>query len=109
KAIRRALVTGPLMKLLDAMHFLPAISDTERTAIDAGTTWVDAELFSGRPDLKKLVNEPYPELTEKEQDFLDGPVEELCAMVNDWDVFVRKDFSDAAMAFLKKNKFLGII
>ncbi|MDZ7682165.1 MAG: hypothetical protein U5J63_10775 [Fodinibius sp.] len=70
KAIRRTLVTGPLMKLLDTLNFLPAISDTERTAIEAGNVWVDAELFSGKPDLNRLANESYPELSEEEQAFL---------------------------------------
>ena len=109
KPLRRALVTSGLMKMLDALNFLPKISETERTAIEAGTTWVDAELFSGNPDMKRLSEENYPELSEKEQAFLDGPVEEVCEMVNDWDVFVRKGFTDETWDFLKKNKFFGII
>lgn len=109
KPIRRALVTNGVMKLLDALNFLPTISETERTAIEAGTTWVDAELFSGKPDLKRLNEENYPELTEKEQAFLDGPVEELCGMVSDWDVFVRKGFTDETWEFMRKHKFFGLI
>ena len=109
KPIRRALITNGVMKLLDALNFLPKISETERTAIEAGTTWVDAELFSGKPDMKRLNSESYPELTEKEQAFLDGPTEELCAMVDDWDVFVRKGFTDETWDFLRENKFFGLI
>lgn len=109
KLIRRTLVTNGIMKLLDALNFLPKISDTERTAIEAGTTWVDAELFSGKPDLKRLSQESYPDLSEKEQAFLDGPVEELCSMVNDWDVFVRKGFTDETWDYMRKNKFFGLI
>lgn len=109
KALRRTIVTNGIMKLLDAMNFLPTISDTERTAIEAGTTWVDAELFSGKPDMKRLVEESYPELTDEEQAFLDGPVEEICKMVSDWDVFVRKGFDDETWEFLRKNKFFGLI
>ncbi|MDZ7715761.1 MAG: acyl-CoA dehydrogenase [Balneolaceae bacterium] len=109
KPIRRMLVTNGIMKLLDALNFLPTISETERTAIEAGTTWVDAELFSGKPDMKRLVNENYPELTEKEQAFLDGPVEELCSMVKDWDIYVRKGFDDETWEYMRKNKFFGLI
>jgi len=109
KPIRRALVSGPLMKLLDALNFLPAISETERTAIEAGNVWVDAELFSGKPDMKRLANESYPDLNEKEQRFLDGPVEELCSMVDDWDVFVRKGFTDEVWEFMREHKFFGLI
>lgn len=109
KSIRRMLVSGPIMKLLDALNFLPEISDTERTAIEAGNVWVDAELFSGKPDLKRLANESYPNLSEEEQAFLDGPVEELCSMVDDWDVFVRKGFTDGVWDFMRKHKFFGLI
>jgi acyl-CoA dehydrogenase len=109
KPIRRTVVTGPLMKLLDALNFLPEISETERTAIEAGNVWVDAELFSGKPDLKRLANESYPELTDEEQAFLDGPVEKLCAMVDDWDVFVRKGFTDEVWQFMREHKFFGLI
>lgn len=109
KPIRRSVVSGPLMKLLDALNFLPAISETERTAIEAGNVWVDAELFSGKPNLKRLANESYPELSEEEQAFIDGPVEELCSMVDDWDVFVRKGFTDEVWDFMRKHKFFGLI
>lgn len=109
KPIRRLVMTGPLMKLLDALNFLPAISDTERTAIEAGNVWVDAELFSGKPDLKRLATESYPDLKEKEQEFLDGPVEELCSMVDDWDVFVRKGFTEKVWDYMREQKFFGLI
>ncbi|MDR8393549.1 acyl-CoA dehydrogenase [Aliifodinibius sp. S!AR15-10] len=109
KPLRRTLVTSPIMKLLDAMNFLPTISETERTAIEAGNVWVDADLFSGKPDLKKLASESYPELSEEEREFLDGPVEELCSMVDDWDVHVRKGFTDEVWDFMRKHRFFGLI
>ncbi|SHE95863.1 acyl-CoA dehydrogenase [Fodinibius roseus] len=109
KAIRRTFLTGPLMKLLDALNFLPVISETERTAIEAGNVWVDAELFSGKPDLERLANESYPELSDDEQAFLEGPVEELCSMVDDWDVFVRKGFTDEVWDYMREHKFFGLI
>ena len=109
KPVRRVLITNGIMKLLDALNFLPKISETERTAIEAGTTWVDAELFSGKPDMLRLASESYPELSDKEQAFLDGPVEELCGMVSDWDVFVRKGFTDETWDFMREHKFFGLI
>lgn len=107
--VRRLLITRPLMKLMEVLHFLPKISDTEQAAIEAGTVWMDGELFSGKPDFRKLLDQPYPELTEKEQAFLDGPVEELCAMVDDWDVFQRRDFTPETWEYIKKEKFFGMI
>ena len=109
KPVRRAVLSGPVMKLLDYLNILPAISETEQTAIDAGTVWVEGELFSGKPDMKRLNSEKYPELTEKERAFLEGPVEKLCSMVSDWEVFQKKDFNDKTWDFLKKEKFFGLI
>ncbi|KAA3609536.1 MAG: acyl-CoA dehydrogenase [Planctomycetota bacterium] len=109
KPIRRNLVTKPLMKLMKAMKFLPVISETERTAIEAGTVWVDGDLFSGQPDFQKLLTEAYPDVSEDAQAFLDGPVDEVCRMVDDWDVFQKKDLSPETWKFLKENGFFGLI
>jgi acyl-CoA dehydrogenase len=109
KPIRRILLSGPIMKILDALNFLPTISETEQTAIEAGNVWVEGELFSGKPDFKRTLEQAYPELTKEEQEFLDGPVEKVCEMVNDWDVFVRKDFTEETWDFLRKEGFFGLI
>lgn len=107
--IRRTLLSAPLMKLMDALNFLPTISETEQTAIDAGTVWVEGELFSGKPNFKRILEEPYPSLTKDEQDFLDNQVEALCGLVNDWYVFVEKDFPEEAWDFMRKEGFFGLI
>lgn len=109
KPIRRNLLSAPIMKLMDVLNFLPTISETEQTAIDAGTVWVDGELFSGKPNFKRILEESYPELTKDEQDFLDTQVEALCGMVNDWDVFAKKDFSEKAWDYMRKEGFFGLI
>lgn len=109
KPLRRMLFSGPIMKLLDTLNILPAISETEQTAIDAGTVWMEGELFSGKPDFKKMMDEPYPDLTEKEKKFMEGPVEELCAMVSDWDVFQRKDFDKQTWDYMRDKRFFGLV
>jgi acyl-CoA dehydrogenase len=109
KPIRRSILSAPLMKLLGVLKILPAISETEQTAIDSGTVWIEGELFSGKPNLRRLNEESYPELTDKEQEFLDGPVEELCSMVSDWEVFQKKDFPKKAWAYMKEKRFFGLI
>ncbi len=109
KPLRRAVLSGPLMKLLDTLNILPVISETEQTAIDAGTVWIEGELFSGKPDLKRLANEDYPELTQKEKEFVEGPVEKLCSMVSDWEVFQKRDFNEETWAYLKEKRFFGLI
>ena len=107
--IRRALISNGLMKLLNALNFLPKISKTEQTAIEAGTVWMDGELFSGNPDFKKILEEKYPKLTDKERAFMEGPVEQLCNVVNDWDLWVEKALPDEAWDIIKEEKFFGLI
>ncbi|HZF20253.1 MAG TPA: acyl-CoA dehydrogenase family protein, partial [Burkholderiales bacterium] len=89
---------------------LPAMSQTEREAIDAGTVWWDGDLFSGRPDWNKLLALPKPRLTAEEQSFLDDETEQLCAMVNDWETAqVWQDLPPQAWQFVKDKGFLGMI
>ena len=107
--IRRALISKPIMIILNKLQFLPTISATEKAAIDAGTVWVDGELFSGKPNFKRILDEPYPSLTKEEQAFLDGPTEILCNMINDWEVNESMIIPDHVMNYLKKEGFLGLI
>jgi len=88
---------------------LPPISPTERDAIAAGTVWWDADLFSGKPDWAKLRDFPKPALTAEEQLFLDGPVERLCAMLDDWEIRRSGDLADHVWAFIRDNGFMGMI
>ncbi len=107
KPIRQILISSAVMKFMKSI--LPKISDTERTALEAGVVWVEKDLFSGKPDLKKLRKEPYPALTPEEQAFMDGPVEELCKMVDDFDVWQKRELTKETWDFIKREKFLGMI
>ena len=106
-AIRREVISRPVLKWLK--NALPQISDTEREALEAGTVWWDAELFSGKPDWKKLFDLSRPELTAEEQAFLDGPVQDLCAMLDDWQIIQSRDLPEDVWNFLKDNGFFGMI
>jgi acyl-CoA dehydrogenase len=105
--LRRALVSSIVMKILGPI--MPTISETERTAIESGSVWAEAELFSGKPDFRKLMNEPYPSLTPEERAFLDGPVNELCSVVDDWEVWETRELPQAAWDVIKRERFLGMI
>jgi len=106
--IRRSKLTAPLLKIYTKM--LPQLSDTEKTALEAGTVGFEGELFSGMPQWKLLLAQPKPVLTPAEQAFLDGPVEEVCKMTNDWDItHVRADLPPEIWEYLKKYKFFGMI
>ena len=107
-AIRRVLVAAPAYGLVKSI--LPRVSRTEQEALDAGTVGWDAELFSGRPDWDKLLNIRKVTLTAEEQAFLDGPVNKVCSMIDDWDVrHNRADLSPEVWAYLKEQGFLGML
>jgi len=109
RPLRTALSSRPILNFMRRMKFLPVISETERVAIEAGSVWLDGELFSGRPDFRVLSSQPYPDLTERERAFLDGPVEEVCRMTDEWEVYQRRDLSAEVWDFLKEEGFLGLI
>ncbi len=108
RPLRRAAITGPVFALYK--RILPQVSQTEQEALDAGSVWWDGDLFTGRPDWKKLLAFPQPALSAEERAFLDGPVEELCGMLDEWDItHHRMDLPPEAWTFIRERGFLGII
>ncbi len=105
--MRRALVSDPALAWFRKV--LPSLSQTEQEALDAGTVWWDAELFSGNPDWQRLLATPEPRLSEAEQAFLDGPVEELCHMLDDWQIQQDGDLPQEVWQFLKEHRFFSMI
>ena len=106
-ALRRELVSGFLMPRFAKV--LPRLGETERIALDAGTVWWDGDLFGGMPDWQKLLDFQVPPLSVVEQAFLDGPVEELCRRLDDWDINQRRDLPPEIWDFIKRERFLGMI
>ena len=107
-ALRRVLVSRPVLRAF--RRILPAMTATEREAIEAGTVGWDAELFSGRPDWSKLLARPATTLSAEEQRFLDRECEELCGMVSDWETtHIYRDLPPAVWQFIKDAGFLGMI
>jgi acyl-CoA dehydrogenase len=108
RPLRIRLLTRPFMKKY--LKLLPAMSSTEREALDAGTVWWDGELFTGGPNWQKLMSAKPPLLTPAEQAFLDGPCEELCAMLDDWDITHRRaDLPAQVWDFIKSRGFFAMI
>jgi acyl-CoA dehydrogenase len=106
--LRRALASRPLLGFL--RRALPSLSETEREAIEAGTVWWDGELFSGRPDWSKLHAYPKPTLSAEEKAFLEGPVETLCRMADDWQITHElHDLPPHVWQFIKDEGFFGMI
>ena len=108
EAFRHSVFIKPIFKLYRKL--LPKMSDTEREALEAGTVWWDAEVFAGRPDWNKLLDAPKPALSQREQAFIDGPVREVCAIANQFEInHVHKKLPDEIWQFLKENGFFGMI
>jgi len=108
RGLRRRLLGAPIYKAMAGI--MPTISQTEQEALSAGDVWWEAELFSGKPDFDVVRQLPPSKLTEEEQAFLDGPVEQLCEMVDDWKI-THEDFdlSPETWQFMKDNKFFAMI
>ena len=105
---RRERITRPLLAKYRTM--LPRMSDTEREALEAGSVWWDGELFTGLPDWNRLMAMPAPALSAEEQAFIDGPCEELCRMLDDWQITHELgDLPPDVWEFIKNNKFFAMI
>ncbi|MFQ5468853.1 MAG: acyl-CoA dehydrogenase [Gammaproteobacteria bacterium] len=107
-SLRRQLISDRVFTVFKKA--LPAMSQTEREALEAGTVWWDGELFSGSPNWEKLLAYPIPKLSEEEQAFIDGPVDELCRMLDDWQITEKHhDLPPEVWQFIKDNGFFGMI
>ncbi|WP_374764682.1 acyl-CoA dehydrogenase family protein, partial [Yunchengibacter salinarum] len=107
KALRRDLLTRSIFKW--ARGVLPGLSDTEREALEAGDVWWDRELFTGHPDWRRLADTPAPALSEEERAFVEGPVRELCAMLDEWEINQTGDLPKKVWSFMKAKRFFGMI
>ncbi|VAW84708.1 Acyl-coenzyme A dehydrogenase FadE [hydrothermal vent metagenome] len=107
-SLRQALVSTKA--LIFFKRVLPALSQTEQEALDAGTVWWDGDLFSGKPEWEKLLKINTSTLNKEEQAFLDGPVNQLCAMLDDWAItHEHKDLPPEVWQFIKDNGFFAMI
>ena len=105
---RQRWITRPLYRR--ARRVLPTVSETEREALAAGGVWWDGELFSGHPDWRILRDTPPLSLSQEERAFLDGPVEELCRMVDDWRItWELQDLPPEVWRFIAEKRFFGMI
>ncbi|MCB1774175.1 MAG: acyl-CoA dehydrogenase [Gammaproteobacteria bacterium] len=107
-AVRRRYVTAPLLRQFRKV--MPPMSPTEQEALDAGSVWWDAELFSGKPDWQRLLNLPRPHLGRAEQSFLDNETEQLCHLLDDWQITHEdRDLSPEAWRYIREQGFFGLI
>jgi acyl-CoA dehydrogenase len=89
---------------------LPKLSDTESEALKSGSVDWDGELFSGQPKWSKLLDTKAARLSDEEQAFIDGPVEKLCAMLDDWKITQEQyDLPAKVWRFIREKGFFGLV
>ena len=106
-SFRASTITRPIFAIYKKI--LPEMSETESTALEAGTVWWDGELFAGKPNWQKLLDHPNPQLRPDEQAFLDNEVETLCSMINEYDIKETGDMPVELWDFIKANRFFAMI
>lgn len=107
-AFRRNLISKPVFSMIAGV--MPSISSTEQQALESGTTWWEKDIFNGKPDWNKFDQIKLPELSEEEQSFIDNEVEELCRMLDEWEIFHKlRDLPEPVWKFLKEKGFFGLI
>lgn len=105
---RRQWLSAPLLQQFRKV--MPRMSRTEQEALEAGDVWWDGELFSGKPDWDILLQQPLSQLSQEEQEFIDGPVEELCRMLDDWQITHQDlDLPPEVWDFIKRSGLFGMI
>ncbi len=98
-----------IMQFMRNNKVLPRISDTERQALEAGTVWIDGQLFSGNPDFDRILSESYNQLSDEEQAFMDGPAEELCRMIDPYEIETTRKVPEEVLQFIKDKGFMGLL
>lgn len=107
-SLRKQLLSKPALGMFKKV--MPEMSRTEKEAIDAGTVWWEADLFRGAPDWNKMHDIPAPRLSAEEKAFLDGPVNEVCRMTNDYQITHElADLPPEIWQYLKDHKFFAMI
>ncbi len=104
--VRRRILVAPAFHMLRGA--LPRLNDNARQMLSGGTVGYEAEFFGGRPSWQKLRAIPPITLTDEERAFLDGATEELCVLVDDWQIRHDREIPRKIWDFLKKHGFFGL-
>jgi len=106
--LRKMALTKPILAIFRKVK--PKLSATEQAALDAGDVWWDGELFSGRPNWSKLLALPPASLSSEEQEFMDGPLNDLCALLDNWKISNDiRDLPPEAWDLIKSKGFFSLI
>lgn len=105
-AWRRRWLTEPLYRRV--RNSVSPLTAFQRQVISSGDAWWEAQLLSGSPDWSALTYVRPATLTAREREFLDGPVAELCARLEQAGNEGAKLSSTALWGLLKAHRFEGM-
>lgn len=106
--LRLQRLSRPLLSRVRGM--LPSLSATEAEALKSGSVDWDGELFSGRPRWERLIGARPAQLSAEEQAFVDGPVETLCGMLDDWALTHEEyDLPQNVWRYMREEGFFGLV
>lgn len=88
---------------------LPKISNTEKAALDSGTSSIEKNFFKGHLNATTLVNKYNVCLNYYEQNFLDKTTNQLCELANTSDIEKKQNLPNNLWEFIRNNKFMGIV
>jgi acyl-CoA dehydrogenase len=108
KYLRQQFISKPIFLFFKKV--MPQMSQTEKEAIATGTVRWAGELFSGMPDWNGYLKKRGFVLSAEEKAFLEGPTEDLCKMLNDWEITHNyADMPPEVWQFIKDKGFFGMI
>lgn len=107
RPLRRWLISSSVFRVFSKK--IPHFSPTESAVLAAGSTGWETEIFSGMPDMQSLQALPWLQLNSQEQAFLDGPVNELCRMLDVWDIYQQQKIPESVWEFLKNQGFWSLV
>ncbi|MFO1257320.1 MAG: acyl-CoA dehydrogenase [Gammaproteobacteria bacterium] len=106
--IRKSFFSKPLFDYF--CRVLPPLSETEKEALKAGNVWFEGSLFSGKPLWQDLYHYQDAQLSHEEQLFVDQQVNELCSLLDVWEIeHEKRELPKHIWQYLKKEKFFGMI
>ena len=88
---------------------LPTISETEKSALESGDIWVEADIFKNELDWDSYKEINLQKLSEKEQSFIDNELDTLLKMIDSYEINEKQEIPTEIMTYLKENKFFSFI
>lgn len=104
--LRRRCITSHVFRLFKKL--MPPISETEKAALLAGKVGEEKTLLY-KPNWKEIFPKSWwGNLTRKEKQYLEGPVHELCGMIDDYKISQIREIPKEVWDFMEKIQIFAM-